>query len=263
MLFQATSQDSWSWSWYWRPQRASTTIILSLLFCCFGSKLTVGFTGVSILECALNIPRSKGSSSLIDVYNQWLQSQERRCYYPEDLTWTAQTQSAGLWTLNLAREKGIRGKTSSFRRALCMCLSLVLLPGAPCPSVYYAHCKKCRMLNVLHRCCTMSWPRTSTPGLGVALVRTHAYFSTSYGSNSSPANCQVRTKFALCLFYPVFTGLGTNIYPPVNFPLASGSSNLYLSLYFKVQLSMNYRSSQDCACVLKISKWLHCAATAI
>lgn len=75
MLFQATSQDSWSCSWYWRPQRASTTIILSLLFCCFGSKLTVGFTGVSILECALNIPRSKGSSSLIDVYNQWLQSQ--------------------------------------------------------------------------------------------------------------------------------------------------------------------------------------------
>lgn len=40
-------------------------------------------------------------------------------------------------------------------------------------------------------------------------------------SGNQPSTHQV----SLCLFYQVFTGAGTNIYTPVNFPLASGSSS--------------------------------------
>lgn len=224
---------------------------------------TICFTGIFILEHALNIPRSKVSFSLIDEYNQWLQSQERWCYRPEDLIWTAQTRSTGLWTPNPAREKGIRVKTSSFRCALLMCLRLVLLPGAPCPSAYYTHCKKCQMLNVLHWCCTMFWPRPSPPGLGTALVWRHAYFSISYGSNSSLATSQVRTKFPFACFIKYSLDLGQIFIPKWICHWPVWVAAVVKGLSFKVQLSINYRSSQDCACIMKINKWLHWAATAI
>lgn len=134
----------------------ATTIILSLLFCCFWSKLTVGFTGIFILQHTWNMLRKAPKAPLVQLLYAISGFSPKNVGGTVLRIWPGLPRPGPLASEHRTRW-GHRRKTSSFRHALCMCLSLVLLPGAPCPSVYCAHCKKGQMLNVLHQCCTTSW----------------------------------------------------------------------------------------------------------